>query len=109
MATIISTINAEAKGTETITEDRPTTNRMLKMLLPTILPMAISAFPFLAAITEVTSSGKEVPKATMVRPINRSLRPRIRAMLLAASTEKLLPRIMATKPMAVHKRHIQMD
>ena len=29
--------------------------------------MAISAFPLLAAVTEVTSSGSDVPKATIVR------------------------------------------
>ena len=53
----------------------PITNKTLNILLPTILPMAMSAFPFLAAFTDVKSSGKEVPNATMVRPMNLSLIP----------------------------------
>ena len=42
---------------------------ILKILLPTTLPIAISCSPFLAAITDVTSSGSDVPKATIVNEI----------------------------------------
>ena len=59
-----------SKGTGVISALEPTTNKILKIFDPMIFPIAISALPFLAAVTEVTSSGNEVPKATIVRPIN---------------------------------------
>ena len=37
----------------------PITNNILNILLPTILPIAIPALPFLAAATDVTSSGSD--------------------------------------------------
>ena len=76
-STAVSIINAVPKSSwfGENTEASPTTNRILKILLPTILPIAISALPLRAAVTEVNSSGKLVPSATIVRPIIRSLRP----------------------------------
>ena len=56
--------------------DKDAGKRILKILLPTILPIAIPALPRFAAVTEVTSSGSDVPKATIVKPINRSLIPK---------------------------------
>ena len=58
-----------ANGTGIINAVVPITNKMLKMLLPTTLPIAMSAFPFLAAITEVNNSGNDVPRATIVSPM----------------------------------------
>ena len=46
------------------------------MLEPTTLPTARSAFPFLAAMAEVTNSGNDVPIATTVNPINVSESPK---------------------------------
>jgi hypothetical protein len=46
------------------------------MLLPTMVPIPMSVCPFLIAITEVTSSGSEVPMAMMVIPITVSDIPR---------------------------------
>ena len=111
--------------TGVIRADVPTTKSILKILLPTILPTAISALPLTAAVAEVTSlglgltdnvvaftdglilwalmicyllyllrmakhggpltaavaevtsSGSDVPKATIVRPIRRSLMPKM--------------------------------
>ena len=60
--------------------------RILKILLPTIFPTAISALPFPAAVTKVISFGREVPKATMASPMSRSLRPKICAITAAEST-----------------------
>ena len=57
-----------SKTTGVINAVVPTTNRILKILLPTIFPIAISAFPLIAAETDVKSSGREVPSATMVKP-----------------------------------------
>jgi hypothetical protein len=42
---------------------------MLNMFDPTILPIAISEFFLYAATTEVKSSGRLVPIATIVKPI----------------------------------------
>ncbi len=39
---------------------------MLAMLLPTTLPNAMAGTPDRAALSEVTSSGAEVPKPTSV-------------------------------------------
>ena len=69
-ATIESVKKFIAKGTAVISEVVPSINRILKILLPIMLPIAMSQLPFLAAITEVTSSGREVPNATIVSPIS---------------------------------------
>ena len=54
IAKIISILNASAKGTGIMIAERPTTIRILNILLPTIFPMAISVFFFIAAVTDVT-------------------------------------------------------
>ena len=54
----------------------PRMPRMLKMLLPTMLPTAMSRWPLIAAMTLVATSGREVPAAMMVRPMTSSERPR---------------------------------
>lgn len=68
-------IKLGSKGTGVISALAPTTNRILKILDPMMFPIAMSALPFFAAVTEVTSSGKDVPKATIVSPINLWLTP----------------------------------
>ena len=100
-ATKESMINFEAKGTGVMRADVPTTKRILKMLDPTIFPIAMSEFPFLAANMDVTSSGNEVPRATIVRPINRWLMPKCKAKLVAPSTAKLLPSNRQTRPKGI--------
>ena len=47
----------------------PNTKKILKIFDPTMFPMAISGLRFRMATTEVASSGRDVPMATMVRPI----------------------------------------
>ena len=54
----------------------PPTKRMLKRLLPSRLPSEMSEWPRAAPTTQVTSSGRLVPKATTVAPSTRSLMPR---------------------------------
>ena len=76
MAITVSAINLRSKSTGQIRAAVPITKRILKILLPTILPIAIPALPRFAAVTDVTSSGSEVPKATIVKPIKRSLIPK---------------------------------
>ena len=93
-----STIKRVSNGTGIIKADVPTTNKILKIFDPTMFPIAISALPFFAADTLVTNSGKEVPKATIVSPIKRSLIPKIRAICVAPSTAKSLPNKIQAKP-----------
>lgn len=74
-ATPISKAKPCLQYTGVITALIPITASILNTLLPTILPIAISALPLIAANTEVNNSGSEVPSATMVRPMNfRSFR-----------------------------------
>ena len=50
-------------------EEHPSTSVMFIKLLPKMLPIARSPLPLNAAERQVTNSGKDVPRATMVRPI----------------------------------------
>ena len=65
-----STDGATASGSGATTARRPSTPRMLKVLLPTTLPTAMSRSPRIVAMTDVATSGSEVPAATMVSPID---------------------------------------
>ena len=65
----ISILNDGLYSSGRMRELTPNMSKRLKILDPTILPMAISAFFFIAATTEVASSGREVPAATMVKPM----------------------------------------
>ena len=59
------------------------------------------AIPVLVAVILVTNSGREVPKAIIVKAIILSLTPRIVAILVAESTTKLLPNIIPVIPTMV--------
>ncbi len=76
----------------------PSTARMLNTLLPTTLPTAMSRWPRMAATIEVAISGIEVPTATTVRPITRSLTPKARANATAESTSQSAPTTSITRP-----------
>lgn len=47
----------------------PRIKKILKILLPIMLPTARSALFFLAAVMEAANSGKDVPAETIVKPI----------------------------------------
>lgn len=64
---------------------------MFAMLLPTTLPTAMSGRLLIAAPTDTTISGAEVPKPTITSPVNKGEMPRRRA----AAKE---PRITASPP-----------
>jgi len=68
-ATHISVIKLFVTGIFAIVPVRPNTKSILNILLQTILPIAISACFLREATTEVTSSGAEVPNATIVNHI----------------------------------------
>lgn len=59
-----------------IITDTPKTNSILNIFEPMTFPMAISVSPFRAATMLVTSSGSDVPIATMVRPMSVSSMPK---------------------------------
>ncbi|EJW96599.1 hypothetical protein EVA_15296 [gut metagenome] len=58
---------ATARGV--IKDARPKMTRIFIMLLPTILPIVISALPFKAAAILTAASGALVPIATIVKPM----------------------------------------
>lgn len=58
-----------------IRADTPRMASMLKRLEPIMFPSAISTLLFFKASTEVVSSGRDVPIATMTLPTNVWLRP----------------------------------
>ena len=55
-------------------------------------------FPFRAAVTDVASSGSDVPQATIVRPITASLTPNALAISDAPATKRSPPNISAASP-----------
>ena len=74
------------------------TARMLRMFDPTMLPIAISGCPFIAAPTVAASSGKLVPMATIVSPIIMLLMPRSKAICVAAYTSSWAEASNAANP-----------
>ena len=86
-----------------IDEDTPKMNKILKIFDPITLPIAISFSFLIDATTEVTSSGSDVPTATMVNPTNVSDIPNDIAIFEALSTTIVPPPIIATKPTAEKK------
>ncbi len=81
----------------------PRTQSKLKILEPITLATAMSVFFFIAATAEVTSSGKEVPMATIVSPIKFWLRPNCSAIAIAPSTTHFPPKKRATIPKEINK------
>lgn len=78
--------------------ENPRINKMLNRLEPIAFPSARPLSPFLVATMEVTSSGREVPIATMVSPIKFWLTPKLVAMMQALSTTKSPPKMTAARP-----------
>ena len=78
--------------------EHPKIKNILKRLLPMIFPIAISGFFFMAATTDVASSGREVPTATIVTPMTASLIPNPLAIPIAPFTNICPPKISAASP-----------
>ena len=78
---------------------QPIIIRILKILLPTTLPIAISALPLMDDNKLMTNSGADVPKATMVKPITKSEIRNFFATAAEPSVNALAPiRISANPP-----------
>ena len=76
----------------------PKMSRMFIVLLPMILPIAKPGLPLAHENTFTIISGKEVPKATMVKPIIKGDSLARIPTLVAPLTSQLAPKIKATKP-----------
>ena len=82
----------------------PRTKRILKILEPMTFPRAISTSFLRAATIEVTSSGNDVPIATIVSPIKFWLKPNAAAIADALSTTMSPPNAMAAAPPTMYTR-----
>lgn len=101
LAAIRNTVSMEfcnVKPIGEITAAMPSTKRILKTFEPITFPRAISISFFLAATIDVTSSGRLVPRATIVMPIRLSDIPKLRAISEAPSTTIFPPAAMAIIP-----------
>ena len=95
-----------ATATGVITAVRPRIIKIFRILLPTILPMVISALPFKAAEILTAASGALVPIATMVSPIISWGILNLLAMPAAPSTNQSAPFTSSTNPKAsINKFH----
>ena len=93
-------INAVFFSTERfrMSEDIPRISRILIILLPTTLPIAISPLPSNADLVDTASSGALVPKATTVIPITNAETFSLPAIPLAPSTKRSAPTISRAMP-----------
>ena len=77
---------------------KPNITKILMILLPSTLVMAISVLPCPTATMFTTNSGILVPNATTVRPMTISLTPYFFAKAEAPSTRKSAPLMSAAQP-----------
>ena len=79
-------------------DEIPRISKMLAMLLPKMLPMAISELPLKLERTLMINSGAEVPKEITVSPITRSETFSLFAIDEAPETIRSAPLIKKTNP-----------
>jgi hypothetical protein len=79
-------------------DENPRIQKILKIFEPTIFHTAISFCHFRAAMIDVANSGKDVPTATMVKPITISDIPKDRAIVTAPSTNIFPQKKRPTRP-----------
>ncbi len=94
--------NIVLKGRGVMTELTPNTRKMLKILEPIALPIAIPACFLRAATMLVTSSGNDVATAITVTPIIASLSPIKRDISIAPSTIHLPPKYSPPIPKMIN-------
>ena len=70
----------------------PITANELNMFEPSMLPTAISEFPFLAALSDTITSGRDVPSATALTAIISYFTVRISASSITDSIVNFAPR-----------------
>ena len=103
-AAIITTkllrVSCSAVCITAISAGMPSTNRMFAVFDPTTLPSAIPGTPDMAAWTEISNSGADVPKATMVRLTISAGIPILRARFTAPFTSASPANNRITSPRA---------
>lgn len=100
--TAISIFAPVGKSIGLMTAVNPNTQKILNILLPMILPTARSRLPLRAAMTEVTSSGSDVPIAMIVAEIKKSLSPNACAIATAPLTVHVPPRYSPSSHQAIN-------
>ena len=80
------------------TAESPRIINTFNMLLPTMLPIVMSALPLAAAVILTAASGALVPMATIVKPIISCGIPNFVAIPAAPSTNQSEPFTRQTKP-----------
>ena len=76
----------------------PDTSTMLKRFAPMMLPSERALCPLMRAVMAVTSSGREVPRATMVRPMTEDGTPSASAIRVPLFTSRFAPKAISTAP-----------
>ena len=84
----------------------PRITKTLKMFEPTTLPIATSLLPAAAESTETTSSGIEVPTATIVRPMMNSGTRKRWATAAEPSVRKFAPPRISPRPTSSNRMSI---
>lgn len=93
-----STIIFEFTGIGVMVLLKPSTNKILNMFDPITFPITNWFSSLFRAVSEVTSSGSDVPIATIVKPTNVSLIPHAIAIYDDEFTTSWAPRIIAASP-----------
>ena len=89
--------------------DRPLTSTRLNRFAPTMLPRDRALWPFTREVMAVTSSGREVPRATKVRAMTDSGTPSPWAMRVPLFTSRLAPTAMKAAPMTSSRMSLPME
>ena len=70
----------------------PKISAILVIFDPTIVPIATASAEFITELIATNISGADVPRATIVKPTNKSLMPKFLAILEDASTNLSAPK-----------------
>ena len=73
-------------------QDTPKISAILVIFDPTIVPIATASTEFTTELIATNISGADVPRATIVKPTNKSLIPKFLAILEDASTNLSAPK-----------------
>ena len=99
MVAISKALSTKEIGKSLTIAANPITRVVLARFEPMTLPIAISTFPLNAADTEITSSGRDVPKLIIIIPMTHSLSPNFKAIEEALSMAKCDPSTTKKNPM----------
>ena len=80
----------------TAKQDTPKISAILVIFEPTIVPIATASAEFITELIATNISGADVPRATIVKPTNKSLMPKFLAILEDASTNLSAPKTRVT-------------